>query len=285
MSFHLIYSLAMGNISRLRGFGILALGFVAAWPTLAGDEMTTANQNAIIAKYCAVCHNDAHENGGLTLEHFDAAHADPSLVAMLISKIRDGGAISAAGLPRPDGATQDALLRALMTESVGASNWTLSRTQDSITAAPIMTASIVEEVPLPANAPQRYAGDNAAPDLFRLSITCHVDTHEAEIRVAWAPGVPPKGSLMSVAVDGKPMFTSPIDGSEKMFKGTVGTMGTGATILNRRLESSGSTAMAIPLPEQSLTINNLFQNGTVVFPFDKLPLTTRQALSSCFRSE
>jgi hypothetical protein len=32
-----------------------------------------AQQNALVQRYCAVCHTDAAKNGGLSLEHFDAA--------------------------------------------------------------------------------------------------------------------------------------------------------------------------------------------------------------------
>ena len=49
--------------------------------------MPPAQQTGLILKYCAVCHSDAHLNGGMSLEHFDAAHADPTIAAMLMSKL------------------------------------------------------------------------------------------------------------------------------------------------------------------------------------------------------
>ena len=52
--------------------------------------MPPAQQNALVQTYCAVCHTDSARNGGLSLEHFDAAHAAPSLTAMLLSKITGG---------------------------------------------------------------------------------------------------------------------------------------------------------------------------------------------------
>ena len=73
------------------------------------------------------------------------------------------------------------------------------------------------------------------------------------------------------AVDGKPPVTYTVEGSEKRFKGTLGTMGTGATILSSQ-----------NLPQETLTINNLFQDGNVTFSFTDLPRTARQALAVCF---
>src|SRR5262245_43377108 len=96
--------------------------------------MSVAQQNAMVQKYCAVCHTDAHRNGGLSLQHFDAERVEPSLAAMMVSKLKSG-AIGAAGLPRPDQATQDAFFISLNSKTTGASEWNLSRTQDPITRA------------------------------------------------------------------------------------------------------------------------------------------------------
>ena len=46
-----------------------------------------AQQNSVVRKYCASCHSDALMYGGLSLEHFDAAHPEPSVAAMLVSKL------------------------------------------------------------------------------------------------------------------------------------------------------------------------------------------------------
>jgi hypothetical protein len=54
---------------------------------VANGAMPAAQQNALLQKYCVVCHTDAHMNGGLSLEHFDAAHPDPGVAAMLVSKL------------------------------------------------------------------------------------------------------------------------------------------------------------------------------------------------------
>jgi hypothetical protein len=56
----------------------------------AGDAMPPAQQTALVHKYCAVCHNDEHVNGGLSLEQFDAGHPDSDVAAMLVSKLTNG---------------------------------------------------------------------------------------------------------------------------------------------------------------------------------------------------
>ncbi len=41
----------------------------------AAEVMSTTQQNALVQKYCTMCHTDAVKNGGLSLEHFDVAIA------------------------------------------------------------------------------------------------------------------------------------------------------------------------------------------------------------------
>jgi hypothetical protein len=232
--------------------------FMAGPPAsaLASSAMPVAQQNTLVQTYCAVCHNDAHLNGGLSLEHFDAAQPDPGLAAMLVSKLK-GKAMGAAGIPLPDRATQDALLSALSSEAAGASGWNVIRT-------PILTASVVQGALSAAN--------GGEPDLYRLTLTCNADTHEGEMQLAWSPGVPSPDRVMSFAVDEKAPLTYKVESGEKMFKGASGDSGTGAIILYP----------AIPLPAQTLTISNLFSDETVVFPFGGLTQPVRKALSTCF---
>ena len=72
----------------LAGFAAV---FAPAWAA-----MPAAEQNALVKKYCAVCHTDTAKNGGLSLEHYDAAKRDPGLAAMVLSKLNNG-AMGAAG--------------------------------------------------------------------------------------------------------------------------------------------------------------------------------------------
>src|SRR5581483_7556635 len=102
----------------------LHLALIAA--AVAHAEMPASQENAIVHKYCAGCHSDKLNYGLMTLEHFDAARVDPSLAAMLLSKISgshtpkdisiaddaavrammQGSAMAASGVKTPDDATQ-----------------------------------------------------------------------------------------------------------------------------------------------------------------------------------
>ncbi len=114
------------------GFVIACLSASAA---LNGAErMPFAEQNALVGKYCAVCHTDVARNGGLSLQHFDAGTVNPSLAAMLVSKLR-GGAFGASGLPMPDQATRQGLMAALVLASAGSKEWTVAGGAHEVTAS------------------------------------------------------------------------------------------------------------------------------------------------------
>jgi hypothetical protein len=70
--------------TAMRAVAALAVGLIVASPAaVAGEAMPVPQQNALVQKYCAVCHTDTQRNAGLSLQHFDAAHADPSVAAMM----------------------------------------------------------------------------------------------------------------------------------------------------------------------------------------------------------
>jgi hypothetical protein len=237
--------------------------------------MPAAQENALVQKYCAVCHDDAHRNGGLSLQHFDASHVEPSLAAMMVSKLKSG-AMGAAGIARPDAATQDAFLDVLTAQSAGANEWVLTRTQDPVTQTALLTASIVLDVP-------------STPELYRLKLTCRPDTREAEMQLSWSPNPGEPGRAMSVEVDGSHVVTHPIEGREKMGNGSKTndgkdvTTGPAAAMLYTTHPSSGAPNLTMPLPKRTLTVSKLFPNETVVFPFDRLTDGIRREVSACFR--
>jgi hypothetical protein len=40
--------------------------------------MLATEQSALVKQYCAMCHTDTAMNGGLSLQHYDAAKRDPT---------------------------------------------------------------------------------------------------------------------------------------------------------------------------------------------------------------
>lgn len=252
-------AIASRNVCRAIGASaVLAAGLVGSWTVVLaapGNAMPVAQQNGLVSKYCAVCHSDAARNGGLSLEHFDAGDVDPSLAAMLVSKLKNG-AIGAAGVPAPDGATTGALLEALSSEAAGAHKWTFRRT------AGVDSASILRDLPSTRNA--------GAPSLYRLVITCKAATGEGEMQLSWSPA--PKAGMLTAVWDERESRTYQVEGVETMGNGSGGVTGPAAFTLRDRPK----------MPVETLAISNLFPGETVVFPFRALPEEARRGLSRCF---
>src|SRR6185437_7880294 len=207
-----------------------------------------------------VCHTDIARNGGLSLEHFDAARVAPSLAAMMVSKITGGvsletaraaasdpsaaalvaasmkhGAMGAAGIPIPDKVTIGQLIAALAAKASGAREWSVER-------GPAVTASILRELP---------GANKGEAAMFRLVVTCNSATHESDVQLAWAP-LPKTGSL-SATIDGKATLTYDVEGRESMGNGSPAVTGPAAVSLN------GSGKMTLPL--RTLAIHSDFQTG------------------------
>ena len=265
----------------------------AAEPPVALDQ-----QNTFVKTHCAVCHNDRANNGGLSLEGFDAAVAPPSLAAMMLNKMTSGtalatvhaasrdqaaaaaldtgmknGAMGAAGIGVPDKNTQDGLVAAFAVQSNGAEKWTIARTTLRATGAEVITASLVREIP---SAPATGRPLTAA-EMYRLVLTCNTGTREGTMQLAWSP-VPKRGTL-SVAMDGKAPADYMVDGTERMGNGTTATSGPAAFVIAR----FGGSGSKIELPKRTLSASGLFAGETVSFPFDELAKPAREALSGCFR--
>ncbi len=264
----------------MRAFAALVAGTIAASPAaMAGDAMPVPQQNALVQKYCAVCHTDAQRNGGLSLEHFDAAHPDPGVAAMMLGKLKTG-AIGAAGAKLPDDATVEAWIGATAAEAAGADRWSVNRTQDPATKASILSASIVQEINIAQAIPSAESAD--VPDSYRLTVTCRADTREAQMELAWSPAVPKTGQVLSAFVDGEELSTYKVEGTEKMGNGSNGSSGPGSIVLFATGKSFGAAKLATTLPAHTLTIRDAFPNETVVFPFGELSQRDRQGLSACF---
>jgi hypothetical protein len=279
-------------------FAFLATSCLASGTASAAGPAALDGQNGFVKTHCAVCHNDRANNGGLSLEGFDAAVAPPSLAAMMLNKMTSGtalttvhaashdqaaaaaldkgmknGAIGAAGIGVPDKNTQDGLIAAFAAQSNGAAKWSVARTTLRATGADVITASIVREV--------RSAPAAGRPltevEMYRLVLTCNTATREGTMQLAWSP-VPKTGTL-SVALDGKPPSEYTVAGTERMGNGTSATSGPAAFVFAR----FGGSGTPIELPKRSLAASGLFAGETVTFPFDELANPGRQALSPCFR--
>lgn len=275
--------------------GAMVAGYLTT-PAPAAELMRPAQQNALVQKYCAVCHTDVAKNGGLSLEHFDAAQAAPSLTAMLLSKLTGGvllntardaasntsaaafidkkmrsGAIAAAGIPIPDKATIDALIHAFAVESAGAMDWTVERSKDVAGRTPMLTASILREVPSRKNAGEA--------EVYRLIASCNSATQEGEVQLAWSP-VAQSGSL-AASVDGNAAAQYRVEGSEKMGNGS-GLVLHGLASLALAETKGGVSRTGLPFPAESLTISDLFPGEAVTFSFANLPKDARQEFNACF---
>jgi len=256
---------ALHNSRRCRAVVLVAT--MAGWFAIyapATELMPPAQQNSLVQKYCAVCHTDAAKNGGLSLEHYDAAQANPALAAMLLSKLRNG-AMGAAGLGIPDTATRDAWVAATAAQAERAQGWTVIRTEARGSKAPVLTASIVRDV-----APRKRDTDAPA---YRLTLACNIASHQGEIQLTWSPE-PQTNRTFSVSADGNTGIPHRLEGrEEKMGNGTAGTSGLAAAMLN------------VPLPEKTFTITDLFPGETVVFPLGDLDQLARRQLAVCFSAD
>jgi mono/diheme cytochrome c family protein len=237
---------------------VLASVILGAFATIASaDDLLPSQQNALVRKYCAVCHTDTADNGGLSLEHYDATRPDPPLAAMLLSKLRNG-AMGAAGLGVPDKETQEAWVLATVRQALGAQNWAVSRSEPS--QGSTVTASIVRIV-----GPRK---GEASPPIYRLTLSCEPATRRGTIQLTWSPE-PQTNRTFLVSTDGQPGVAHTLTGQEKMGNGTSGTSGRASAVLR------------VGLPTQSLTIASLFPEETVVFPIDALDGGTRRELAAC----
>lgn len=239
---------------------LLMAGFAAVCgPTWAA--MPAAEQNALVTKYCAVCHTDAAMNGGLSLQHYDAARRDPALAAMILSKLNNG-AMGAAGNGVPDKAAQRSWIDSTREQAEGAKQWFVSR-EDGV-----VSVSMVREVP------PRKPRSTDIP-MYRLRAACNTETGVGEMQLTWSPE-PQIERTMSASVDGKAAVEYKIEGNESMGNGSTVQSG-GASVLL----SSGKGGR-LGLANQSMKIGEVFPGETIEFPFSDLDPKARAQLGKCF---
>jgi hypothetical protein len=239
-------------MNMLSGSGRCVVVLIMAVPAWSAALMPPAQQTELVHHYCAVCHTDAAKNGGLSLEHYDAAAANPPLAAMLLSKLRNG-AMGAAGLGVPDKPTQEAWVAATTAQAEGARNWTVMRTDGRL------TASIVRDVD-----PRRSG--TPAP-VYRLTLACDTASHQGEIQMTWSPD-PQTNRTFTVSADGA-AISQRVEGEEHMGNGQAGASGRASAKLNA------------PLAEKTLTVSDLFVGEQVDFPVGDLDGVTRRQLADC----
>jgi len=261
---------------------------VSPSPVFAQESISTTEQNALIEKHCAVCHNDTAHNGGLSLEGFSVERAHDSLVAMLLSKMTQGlsvktlqashespaakalvatrmkgGAMMAAGVAPPSDARMYALIEALAARTTNAANWDM-RVEALGGGRQRLTASILREAP--------RAGDGEAA-MYRLIATCTVGGRDGELRLSWSPQ-PREGRLL-VSVDGAAPVAYTVAGMEKMGNGLPGETPPASVVL------LNASQRAIGFPRRSLRITGLF-GDTVEFPCSALSDAVPREVTSCF---
>ena len=237
---------------------LMAVSFSALY-TPVWAAMPAAEQNALVKKYCAVCHTDAAMNGGLSLQHYDAAKRDPALARVILSKL-NAGAMGAAGNGVPDKAAQEVWLASTREQAAGAREWFISREDD------VVSASTVREVP-----PRRP--DVADAPVYRVKVVCNIVSGIGQIQLTWSPQ-PQTGRTMTVSADGNAAVEYRIEGRE--------SMGNGATVQSGHASLLLSDGGKLGLPDDSLTIRELFPGEVVEFPFRDLDQKARTELHRCF---
>lgn len=246
---------------------VLWVAVMAGWfasGATAAERLSSGEQNGLVQKYCAVCHTDAARNGGLSLQHYDSAEADPALAAMLLSKLRNG-AMGAAGVGIPEPAVREAWVAATAAQAARSKSWSVIHAEAPGSHAPVLVASIVRDV-----APRMPGADGP---VYRLTLECNVANQKGTMQLTWSPA-PQTDRTFSVAVDGNAGIPHRLEGRES-------TMGNG----NALTTGLAAAMLRVTLPRNTLTVTDLFRGETVVFPIADLDQVDRRQLAACFSAD
>jgi hypothetical protein len=266
----------MNRCSTLGAFAF-AVALCESPASYAGQAKTTlavAEQNAIVQKYCAVCHDDAKRMGGLTLQNFDAARPDPNVAGMMVSKL-DGGGMGAAGIKQPDRPTVTALRSALAAHSVDARNaaggWTFRSFNDPTTKRPLVTATMMQEV-------AGHAGQSGG---YELTITCEKTSDLSQGGNASGPAGMRLATYIKQGPDASVTGRQMLGAVGRSIPFELDGRSVGAAVQYVRQDNVVAAKFVMPLPSHTLTIRNLFPGETVSFPFGQLTPALREVLSTC----
>jgi cytochrome c5 len=136
----------------------------------AAGVLSVAQQNALVQKYCVVCHDDAQETGGVSLQNFDAAHPDPSVSARMVGMLKSGQ-MPPKDMDRPDSATLFAFMNALSAAAVDAP----VASHDATDAAPMPAAAGAPEVIAFAHTGDQMTVVEQNKIVHTICIQCHTD--------------------------------------------------------------------------------------------------------------
>ncbi len=270
-------------------------GLSAAEDPFPVAELSIAEQNEMMEKYCVICHLDTQMNGGLSLEQFDAATVSPPLAAILASKFTTGvplekllrpeldaetireielgkrfGAPSVmeiAGLPLPSEAEINGFIMAMAQRSTGIERWHVNDEGGSLSG----DVARVRSYPV--------RDDQAARDVtFRLVVNCESEG-SGQIVLTWSP-VPANGEI-EVIVDENAPEVFLLDEQEAMANGDPGMSAPSSLVLlgvDRR-----DTHPAISVPDSRLAITGPLPTAQIEFKLDEL-WDVEPTLRSCFEN-
>lgn len=269
---------------------------IAAESSFPITDISLSEQNAMIENYCVICHLDTAMNGGLSLEHFDAATVSPPLATILVSKFTTGvpledilkpeldtqiveeielgkrfGAPSVmdiAGLPLPTDGEINGFIMAMAQRTNDAERWHIIEDGEKI------SADIVRVTSFPVRE------DQGERDLtYRLVLTCDAASGDGEMLLTWSP-VPANGNL-EVIVDSNPPLEFVIDEQEAMANGDSGTSAPSSVVLAGLRQNDGHPGLS--MPRSRLQIKGPLPTEQVEFSFDDLWESEPGLLNACFK--